>query len=157
MTIKHVVRASAVVALSLLSAGCGLINGIPSQTHPSCSWTTQVPSNADSVCNTVFATLRALTEAEFRGDQRTIHRLVPKAAVAARIVDFGRRKRREGLRSLRPTPSLTLGASAHGTLGVGAQVVGQTRGGSFRVPETVYVRVRDGTAYVVDDQPEQEW
>lgn len=150
-------RVAAVGAITLLCAGCGLLGGLPSQSHPSCSWTTQPPNNPDSVCATVFSTLRMLALADLNGDDATIHRLVTSPAVARRIIAFGRDERRLGLHSLHVTPSLTLGASVNRTLGVGLQLVGQTRGGSLRAPQTIYVRLHGDSATVVDDQPEQEW
>jgi hypothetical protein len=138
-------------------SGCGLISGLPSQANPTCSWTSQVPKNEDAICRTVFRTMQAITRAEQRGDDRTIRRLVPNPVVAERIIDFGRQKRREGLHGIHASPSLTLGASVNATLGVGVQIVGQSGSGKFSVPETVYVRFRIGAAYVVNDQPEEEW
>ncbi len=145
------------VTLALSLAGCGLFSGLPSQSNPTCSWTSEPPRNADAVCRTVFRTMQALTRAEAHGDDAAVRRLVPAPAVAGRIIAFGRDQRRHGLRFLRPSPSMTLGASANHTLGVGLRVVGQSGAGKISVPESVFVRLRGGTAYVVDDQPEQEW
>lgn len=145
------------LALALTLGGCGLVSGLPSQSNPTCSWTSQPPANADAVCRTVFRTMQALTKAEQHGDDAVIRRLVPEPVVAGRIIAFGRAQRRHGLRFLRPSPSMTLGASSKHTLGVGVEVVGQSAAGKIAVPESVFVRLRGGTAYVVGDQPEQEW
>jgi hypothetical protein len=153
----HPVRLLGAVLVAGGMAGCGLFGTLPSQNNPTCSWTSEPPKDSAAFCQTVFRTLQALTGAELHGDDRTIHRLVTKPAVAARIILFGRQKRHDGLRFLRPSPSVTLGASVNNTTGVHLEVVGQTGSGKVAAPETVYVRLHAGTAYVVDDQPEEEW
>jgi hypothetical protein len=155
---RYRLAAPSVILLFVLGlVGCGLINGLPSQSNPTCSWTSQVPRDQVSVCRSVYRTLQALTRAELRGDDHAIRRLVTNPVVANRIIAFGRQQRAAGLHDIHPSPSLTLGASVDNTLGVGAQIVGHTSSGKFSVPETIYTRLKGGTAYVVNDQPEEEW
>jgi hypothetical protein len=157
VTAQRILLVLLTLPLGIALAGCDLISGLPSQANPTCSWTSEPPKDEDAVCRTVFRTLQALTRAEEHGDDATIRRLVPAATVASRIIAFGSQNRRDGLKFLYSSPSLTLGASVNHTLGVVLHVVGESRAGKFSDPESVFVRLRGGTAYVVADQPEQEW
>jgi hypothetical protein len=129
----------------------------PSQTRPTCSWTSQPPSNADALCNAVFHTLRSLADAEERGDDATVRRLVTNPAVAHRIIAYGRTLRAAGVQNLHIVPSFTLGRVPGGYLGAGFFILGKTRHGTSEGKENVYLHFRGETAIVVRDQPAQEW
>jgi hypothetical protein len=141
--------------LAGLISACG---AYPSQTNPTCSWTSQPPGNADAICKETFMTLTMVVKAEERGDSRAVRDLVTNPLVAARIIDFGSTQRAKGLRELHVVPSLTLGSlPGPNQTGVGFQLGGHGKNGNFEGSETVYVRIKAGRAVIVADQPNQEW
>lgn len=144
------------LVLALLLTGCSF-PGLPSQRHPSCSWQAQIPPNQAALCAIAFATVSTLVRAEVSGNDRTIRRLVTDPAVARRIIAYGRQERRAGIIYLRVGPSLVLGRTTRGLLGVGLTIAGKTHHGNVSVPETVYLRVRGRRATVSADQPDEEW
>jgi hypothetical protein len=92
-----------------------------------------------------------------RYDLRTIRRLVTNPRVARRIIAHAASLQARGVQSLHITPSFTLGRSRRGNLGAAFNMVGTSRHGNITAPQTAYLVVRDGSATVVDDQPEEEW
>jgi hypothetical protein len=144
-----------VLAPTLLG-GC-LSNSIPSQSHPSCSWTSQPPANADSVCLSTFHALRAVLNAAIHGDDATLRRLVPDSNIRHRIAVFGDMVRHKGNISVHITPSFTLTTIRNGDLGAEFNIVGTTHHGDVKAPQTVYLASRGGRHVIVQDQPLQEW
>lgn len=144
--------------LLLLSClgGCSLVS-VPSQAHPDCSWSTSPPGNQKSLCAQTFRTLRALAQAAASGNDSTVRRLVPNASVARRIIAYGRDQRRQGLQWMHIDPSIAMGTVSGGRVGAGFYIIGRSGAGKISAPETLYLRVRDGRAIVVGDQPAQEW
>lgn len=144
-----------VACLPFVASACG---NLPSQSNPTCSWTSQPPGNADTICRESFHTLTQIARAEVRGDNKTVHALVSNRSVAARIIDFGKRERARGLKELHVVPSLTLGSlQTSNQTGVGFHLGGKRVHGNFEGSETVYVLIRRGKAVIVLDQPGQEW
>jgi hypothetical protein len=139
-----------------LLCGC-LPNSIPSQSHPSCSWTSEPPANADSVCLSTFHTLRAVLNAAIRGDETTLSHLVPAPTVRRRIAVFGATVRHKGNISVHITPSFTLATVRNHNLGAEFNIVGKTHHGDVKAPQTVYLASRGGSNVIVQDQPMQEW
>lgn len=137
-------------------SGCSLAS-MPSQQHPNCSWNNTPPANNARICDEVFATLTAITRALQRGDDTAVHRVVTTPQVAARVINYGRSKRADGLSNLHIVPSLTLQDRGGGRYGAGFYVDGKTRGGHIADPETLYLEVRHGRATVYEDQPNQLW
>ena len=137
---------------------CGCVSlSVPSQSNPSCSWTSQLPSNADAVCLSTFHTLRAVLDAAIRGDETTLRRLVPDAVIRHRIAAFGASVRHKGNISVHITPSFTLEKIRSDQLGAEFNVVGHTHHGDVKAPQTVYLAARNGTTVIIQDQPMQEW
>lgn len=153
----HVARRLAIgfFLASLLLTGC--LPGVPSASHPSCSWTTQPPSNADAICVSTYDTLQRLLEAAIRGDRATLLRLVPDPIIRHRIAVWGAMVRRKGNISVHVTPSFTLATIRNGSLGAEFNIVGHTHHGDVKAPQTVYLALRAGRRVVVQDQPMQEW
>lgn len=146
----------ALLLLPLLLGGC-LANSIPTQSRPSCSWTSALPADADAVCVSTFHSLRIVLAAAIRGDGRTLRRLVPDGTVRRRIAAFGAAVRRKGNISVHITPSFTLARVRSGLLGAEFNIVGHTHHGDVKAPQTVYLDSRSGTPVIVQDQPMQEW
>jgi hypothetical protein len=145
-----------VIALLLLATAC--LGQVPTGTDPSCSWTSDVPGNADSTCRQVYATLQSIARAEQRGDTATIHRLVPVHAVAARIITYGARLRARSVRDLHVRASLTLDALEKPFVGASFDLLGKTRDGRLTAQEVVSLRLQHGQAFVVRDVPfEDDW
>jgi hypothetical protein len=147
-----------VVVLALiivLAGGCG--SDLPTASNPSCSWASDPPSNAASVCTKTFATLSAVTAATVRADTGTVRRLVPNQAVAGRIIAYGRKLRSEGnATSVHPVPSLVLNVTS---LGIGALVYLSGLAGSTKVKdeETVYLDTTHSQAVITGDTQGQDW
>lgn len=145
-----------VLLLACLIAGCSA-PGVPSQSHPSCSWAMSPPSNADRLCSTAFHTLADLATAVSRDDESRIRSIVPNRIVADRIIYYSRDLKRQGKPSVHIVPSLTLDITSKGSLGAGFYLIGTTRKGRVKAPQTLYLRVQGTRASVVGDQPDQEW
>lgn len=147
------------VMASLLMIGLSGCLGIslPTQRQPICSWGSQPPGNAATLCREVFSTLRALAQADFTGNTATVRRLVPNRAVARRIIRYGIMQRRNGVRVLHVVPSIALDNVRPGHVGAGFYLLSESRVGRGSTAETVYLRVRHGHALVVADQPAQDW
>lgn len=136
---------------------CGCLAGsIPSQSKPSCSWSSTPPSNAGSLCQRVFRTLADVVRAERRGDNATIRRIAAPP-IAGRIIAHGRGLRRQGILDLHVVPSITLETLDSGEIGAGFYLQGKTRAGKVHQPETVYLDVGSRRARILHDQPLQEW
>lgn len=149
-------RAVAACLLTVGLSGClGL--SVPTQRHPICSWGSQPPANAGAVCSEAFATLSAVTRADFKGNARSVRRLVPNRTVARRIIKFGIAQRQGGVRVLHVVPSIALDVVRPGYIGAGFYLLSESRAGKGSLQETVYLRVRHGRALVVADQPGQDW
>lgn len=147
-----------IVLILAPTALCGCVSfGVPSQSDPSCSWTSQLPSNADAVCVSTFHTLRAVLNAAIRGDETTLRRFVPDAVIRHRIVAFGASVRHRGDISVHITPSFTLSRMPRGILGAEFNIVGHTHHGDVKAPQTVYLARRGGSTIIIQDQPMQEW
>ena len=151
-----VLRQLSLAVLLLLVSGCFPAR-YPTQNKPVCSWSSQPPDNADALCSTVFRTLRTVVRAQVTGDDRTVRRLVTSRRVSGRIIAFGRILRANGARGVHIVPSITLAVVSLGRIGAGFYVLGKDRHGRIKKPETVYLRVREGRAVIVGDQPRQEW
>jgi hypothetical protein len=156
-----IIRVSRRLGLSLVMApmllsGCMSVS-IPSQSDPSCSWSSQPPGNADSLCVSTFHTLRSVLNAAIQGDGATLRRFVPNPTIRHRIADFGTTVRHKGNISVHVTPSFTLGITPNGDLGAEFNIVGSTHHGDVKAPQTVYLAARGGSAVIVHDQPMQEW
>jgi len=150
-------RAAAGLALiPLLLGGCALVQ-YPSQARPICSWASTPPRGAGALCTTTFRTLKTLASSEARGDNASIRRLVADSKVARRIIAYGATARGERAYNLHIVPSLTLDTSLPGLVGAAFDLAAQGRLGQIHVSETVYLRIRRGTAVVVHDQPGEEW
>jgi hypothetical protein len=155
LSVGACVRTGYFAFVPVLIAACG---GYPSQSNPTCSWTSQPPGNADAICKETFRTLTKVAQAEAKGDFKTIHTLVSNPSVAARIIDFGNSERAQGLKELHVVPSLTLGSlQTSDRTGVGFHLGGRRVHGSFEGTETVYMQIRGGRAVIVLDQPNEEW
>jgi hypothetical protein len=154
----HVSRRSGLglILAPVLLGGCLSIS-IPSAAHPSCSWSSQPPSNSDSVCLSTFRTLRTILNAAIDGNETTLRRLVPDPTIRGRIAVFGATVRHKGNISVHITPSFTLGRQQNGALGAEFNIVGKTHHGDVKAPQTVYLESRGGRTVVVQDQPMQEW
>lgn len=140
----------------MLLSGC-LSNSIPSQSNPSCSWSSQPPGNADALCVSTFHTLRSVLNAAIQGDGTTLRRFVPDPKIRHRIAVFGATVRHKGNISVHVTPSFTLGATRNGDLGAEFNIAGSTHDGNVKAPQTVYLATRGGRTVIVHDQPLQEW
>ncbi len=136
--------------------GCTALS-VPSQSNPSCSWTSQLPTNADAVCLSTFHTLRSVLQAAIRGDETALRRLVPDAVIRHRIAMFGASVRHKGDISVHITPSFTLSTLRSGQLGAEFNIVGHTHHGDVKAPQTVYLARRGGITVIIQDQPMQEW
>lgn len=145
-----------VLVCLLLLGGCGFA-GVPTQSHPACSWTTQPPSNEKTVCQATFSTLSTVVKALSRGDNSTIHRLAPNRVIAARIIAYGNDQRRKGLRFMHVSPSITLQQKSPGNVGAAFYVTGRTRGGKIASLEEVFLQLHGRSGIIVADQPSQEW
>jgi hypothetical protein len=146
----------AAVALLLCGCGCSL-QGVPTQQHPSCSWVSQPPDNADELCTEVFRTFKTVVQAEVRGDDRTIRRLVRDPATAQRIIASGAALRAETILDLHVSPSLALEALTPGALAANLYLIGTTKRANHSDEETVYLQLRNGAAIVTHDVPGEEW
>lgn len=137
---------------------CGCVSlSVPTQNNPSCSWTSQLPTNADAVCVSTFHTLRTVLDAAIRGDERTLRHLIPDGVIRRRIAVFGASVRHKGNISVHITPSFTLSTIGGGRLGAEFNIVGHTHHGDVKAPQTVYLGSRGGTTIIIEDQPMQEW
>jgi hypothetical protein len=138
-------------------AGCLSVT-YPTQQRPTCSWASQPPPNANTLCSTVYRTLTTLVNAELSGDDRAIRRLVTDPQVAGRVVSYGRTVLAQGRASMHAVPSFTLDtATQPGEIGANFSIVGKTQQGQINTQETVYLRIRHGTALLVADQPGEDW
>jgi hypothetical protein len=146
----------AAVALLLCVCGCSL-QGVPTQQHPSCSWANQPPDNSDALCTQVFRTLKTIVQAEVRGDNRTIRRLVQDSSTRKRIIAYGAALRAETILDLHVRPSLTLDALKPGSLAASLYLIGITKRAKHTPEETVYFQLRHGSAIVTHDVPGEEW
>jgi hypothetical protein len=54
-------------------------------------------------------------------------------------------------------PSITLRSAEGGVVGAGFYLVGHTRHGKLARPQTVFLKLQGNKAYVIQDQPGQEW
>jgi len=133
------------------------IAGLPSQQHPSCSWSTQPPSNAGALCTIAFNTLTQIVQATEHGDNAAIRRVVTNPTVARRIIAFGTSQRASHAHELHVVPSFTLEITSQGYLGAGFYLLGKNDGGNVNSQNTVYMRVKRGRATVVEDPPGQDW
>ncbi|GAC1462598.1 MAG: hypothetical protein PVSMB7_02980 [Chloroflexota bacterium] len=142
---------------ALVGVGCAA-PGVPTAQNPTCSWEKAVPANADLVCRTTFRTLRTLVEAEVQGDNAPVYRLVDSRRVARRILAYGMVVRGQHFRQFHVVPSITLDIPVPGVIGANADIRAKTpTNGKVKLSETLYMRIRHGTAYVFDDQGGQEW
>lgn len=154
-------RAPAAVAVFLLVAAA--LNGcapptMPTQQNPSCSWEKAVPAGADRICRITFRTIKALVDAEAQGRDRTVYQLVTNRRVAKRIAAHGAVVRAQHLRQYHAVPSITLDVPIPGVIGANADIrAKKPDNSSVKLSETIYMRIRNGTAYVFDDQAGQEW
>jgi hypothetical protein len=146
---------AATVGLLLLSGCMGVL--LPSQKHPSCSWGSEVPPHAGTLCTATVHTLQALAQASVRGDVRRIRHLAPAAGVASRIIATSRSWRAHGPLSLHVVPSITLSAARNGSIGAHFYLLGKNAQGPIQSENTVYLRVHAGNAVVVGDQPAEDW
>lgn len=144
-----------ILICSLFLAGCSLVS-LPSQQHPVCSWISDVPNDADAVCGQVFATLRTITRAALHGDGATVRRLVPNRSMEHKILNYGARRRSQKVVGLHVVPDLRIN-NVDGYIGVGFELVGESRAGKVHDEETVYARFRRGTAVLLHDDPESGW
>jgi hypothetical protein len=145
----------AVLCPALLTA-C-LSNNVPSQAHPSCSWTSLPPTNAASLCDRTFTTLRRVLQASIGLDAETLRRLVAPPGIRAKIARWGEHVHTQGDASAHITPSFTLERAPSGYLGARFNMVVKTKRGAFTAPQTVYLASRSGRQVIVQDQPDQEW
>jgi hypothetical protein len=148
---------TAVMLLALFLTGCALEQHLPSQGNPTCSWGSEVPANAQKLCGITFTTLSLVARAELRGDTRTIRRVVTNRDVAGRILAHTSDLHRVGVRTLHVVPSLTLSTTAQGYVGAGFYLLGTSKQGRIKSPQTVYLRVARGSATIVGDQSDQQW
>lgn len=137
-------------------SGC-LGVSLPTQKQPVCSWSSRPPSSANVLCRLTFTTLQSVAAAELKGNDCGIHHLVSNKSVATRIIQYGRSERQNGLQWLHVVPSITLDDVRPGYVGAGFYILGKSRLGRISAPETLYLRVHDGKAVVIADQPAQEW
>lgn len=142
------------VGMTVLLTGC-LNVSLPSTGKPSCSWDSYVPPNAATICSEVYQTLNAVAHAEQTRDDRTINRLVTRASVRKRLIDYGRAIRSQNARGLHVVPSLTLTLIHPNVFGAGFFL--NVRGGRTNAPETMELRVIGSQALIINDQPGQEW
>ncbi len=151
-------KSALILSLGLLTllSGCS-IESLPSQQQPVCSWNVNPPANNLLLCARTFKTLSALVQAEVRGDDQAVQRLVVNPAVAANIIEYGRQQRSAGLIYMHVVPSLTLDITGKGAVGAGFFITGKTRRWLISDPQTVYLQVRHGVQVVVHDQPDQQW
>lgn len=150
-------RTGLLLLLLPLLAGC-FPGEVPTQQSPRCSWDSTPPARADTICQTIFQTLSTVVRAEVSGDNRTVRRLVPTRLVADRIIAYGETVRAGGDPSVHVVPSFTLdNATRSKYIGAGFYLLGKTRSGKLQAPETVYLQIRHGQAFIVDDQPGEEW
>ena len=143
------------LGLLLILTGC-LSQPVPTESHPTCSWTTEPPKDADQVCTRVFAVLTTVTRAISQGDERTIRRHAAPD-VAAHIILYARQ-----LRPLHPTglhvvPSFTMSVDKPALYGAGFYVLGKTRQAPIKDQESVYVRVTSKSVHIAHDQTQQYW
>jgi hypothetical protein len=147
----------AIVLLAIILAGCAVEQHLPSQADPTCSWGSNVPSNEQKLCSVTFTTLSMVARAELRGDRGTILRIVTNRAVASRILDHTSALHRVGVQTLHIVPSLTLSVTSQGYIGAGFYLLGTSRQGRIKSPQTVYLQVKKGSATIVGDQSDQQW
>jgi hypothetical protein len=142
--------------LTIGLSGC-LDISLATQHHPICSWSSQPPANAGTLCKETFRTLRALARADFKGNTAAIRQLVPNRTVAHRVIQYGVMQRRQNVRVLHVVPSIALDSVRPGYVGAGFYLLSESSSGRGSNPETLYLRVRHGRALVVADQPGQDW
>lgn len=143
------------LGLLVILTGC-LSQPVPTQGHPTCSWTTTPPHNAAQICDRTFALLTAVTHAIETGDERTIRRDAAPA-VAAHIILYERQLRPLHPRGLHVVPSFTLSVDKPGLFGAGFYVLGKTRQAPIKDQESVYVRVTSRSVHITHDQTQQYW
>jgi hypothetical protein len=143
------------LVLVITLSGC-LSEPVPTQTDPSCSWTTTPPTNADKLCSRIFPVLSAVTRAIRTGDDGTVRHYAARP-VANRIIAYGRELHPLGITNLHVVPSYTMSVQGSGELGAGFYVLGQTHHGRIKDQETVYLRVTPSTIRITHDQPQQNW
>jgi hypothetical protein len=144
------------LALLPLLTGC-FSEDLPTQSNPTCSWSSSPPANSDALCRSAFTTIRGLAEASKRGDNAAIHRLVADQQAAGRIIRYSRQIRQDKVLWLHAVPSFTLRQTPDGYLGAGFYLLGKTERDRIKAPQTLVLRVRAGKAVVVADQGGQEW
>ena len=141
--------------LSVALTGC-LSEPVPTQSDPSCSWTTTPPGNASTMCDRVFPVLNAVTHAIQTGNDAVIrHYAAP--AVANRIIAYGRQLRPLGVSGLHVVPSFTMSVEGKGEVGAGFYVLGKSQQAPIKDQESVYLRMTPRSARIVHDQPQQNW
>jgi hypothetical protein len=131
--------------------------GIPSAAHPSCSWMSAPPRDASSTCNSIYQTLQAIAQAEYRGDAATIRKLVTNSTTATTIISDGRKEHARGVQSIHVAPSLTLGPMPDGTDEAVIALVFRTHGGGRTSPQQIYIRLSGERVRLVNDRPDEEW
>lgn len=149
-------RLGLVLCLALTASGCDL-ERVPTAAHPSCSWTTSPPSNADEICVRVFRSVSAVALAEIDGNTARIRSLVVTSSVATKIIAHGFRLRAQRVHQFHVVPSITLAQTPAHLVGAGFFLAGRKPHGKVSPQEQVYLKERGNTYVIVGDQPSQEW
>ena len=153
---RHVYHLLAVSLAAVLLGGCA--TDMPSANNPVCSWEKSVPDNGDAICRETFHTVNALVRAQVHDDTATIHRLVVTPRVGSRIINHGRSIRAQHISRYHVLPSIILDLPVKGVVGASVELRGKKLSGStYSNTETVYMHIRNGTAYVFDDQALENW
>jgi hypothetical protein len=98
-----------------------------------------------------------VAQAEVRGNNHTIHRLVPSQAVARRIIAYGKSIRAQHVTFMHVVPNVTLQTFPGNIVTADLYLIGQTKEGRISRYESVYLRLHHGQARILRDQPGQEW
>jgi hypothetical protein len=136
--------------------GCSLAS-LPSQQHPTCSWESDVPGNANAICTRTFGVLSSLAVAVAAGDIAAIRRHVVDPTTVARMTLYSQKVRAEHGTGLHVVPDLGLDAEAHGQIGAGFYVLGKTATTKLNSPETLYFNWVKGRWVVVRSDLDKDW
>jgi hypothetical protein len=146
---------AAMLASSVLG-GCRLAS-LPSQQNPTCSWESDLPSNADAVCTRTVHVLQSLATAVAHGDIATIRRYVVDRSTVARMTVYSQTVRAEHAYGIHVVPSIGLDREANGRIGAGFYVLGKTATQKLNSQETLYFNWVDGRWVVVNSDLDKNW
>jgi len=143
-------------ALVPLLTACSLVS-LPSQSKPICSWSSNVPPDADAICRGTFGTISSVLTAAVRGDAVTVRRLVVSGVAARKIFAYGAYVRAAGSKDIHAVAAPTLDARPDGSVFVVFYIVGHTRTGKLSDAEAITLAQRSGRWVVTADERHEAW